>query len=89
MTGVKIMANSLAPNCSFPEGLQSSATATEIPAEDSSVSMGSPHKKCAFGPLLLLTHESEQIVSGMQDLLSLEPEDESCRYVLLLYATWN
>ena len=88
-TGVKTMADSLAPNRSFPEGLQSPAAATEIPAEDSSVSMGSPHKKRAFGPLLPLTRESEQIVSGMRDPLSLEPEDESRKHVLLLYTTWN
>ena len=86
---VKIMADSLASNLSFPEGLWPSAAATKIPAEDSGASMSTPRKKCAFGLLVLLSREPEQIDSRTQDPLSLESEDEPGKHVLLLYSTWN
>ena len=86
---VKIMANSLASNFSFPEGLRLSAAATKMPAEDSSASMSAPRKKRAFGPPVLLSHEPEQIDSRTRDPLSLESEDEPGKHVLLLYSTWN
>jgi hypothetical protein len=59
----KIMADSSSLHRSFPEGHQPSFAATEMLA-DSGTSMGSPPKKHAFGPPLLLSHESEQIDSG-------------------------
>ena len=86
---VKIMADSLASNFSFPEGLRPSAAATKMPAEDSGASMSSPRKKRAFGPPVLLSREPEQIDSGTRDPLSLESEDEPGKHVLLLYSTWN
>jgi hypothetical protein len=75
------MADSSSPHRSFPEGHQPSVAAMEMPA-DSGTSMGSPPKKHASGPPLLLSRESEQIDSGTRDPLSLEPEGESGKYVL-------
>jgi hypothetical protein len=77
----KIMADSSSLHCSFSEGHQPSVAAMKMLA-DSGTSMGSPPKKHAFGPPLLLSHESEQIDFRTWDLLSLESEGESGKYVL-------
>jgi hypothetical protein len=59
----EIMADSFSLHRSFSKGHQPSVTTMEMLAEDSDTSMGLPPKKHAFGPLVPLSHESEQIDS--------------------------